>query len=373
MKQNFGIKNIIKRVLKNRTVNSYIKIQKAKLEILRKKGLYKTFPYTKVTPTVFKYPFRNKAERYYLDFFYSVTSIPEPDYIPATTYLLHLEPALNDVRFIKSIDNKALYDKVLTEIKTPKSILRKINNFFYNQDYTPVKISDSYIKEITSSYDRLILKPSVESGSGNNIRLFVKVNNSFVDGSEELNTILLSDFPDFVLQEVIIQHDFYKQFNPSSNNTLRILTYKSVKDNSIHILHSLLRIGRKGSFMDHDNHGGIVVGITPDGQLNSFGCDINGLKFSAYNGINFNEIKGVPFIEDIKTMALTIANQIYYGRLLAIDLTVDYNGNPLLLEINCHGNGTTQYQMNNGPLFKEFTAEILDYCAIKYSKVQSRI
>jgi len=72
-------------------------------------------------------------------------------------------------------------------------------------------------------------------------------------------------------------------------------------------------------------------------------------------------------------MAYSIANQIYYGRLLAIDFSIDRNGNPLLLEINCFGNGTTQYQMNNGQLFKEYTTEVLDYCAGKNSKYQLKI
>ena len=42
-------------------------------------------------------------------------------------------------------------------------------------------------------------------------------------------------------------------------------------------------------------------------------------------------------------------------------LTVNSEGDPLLLEINCRHNGIHQYQMHNGGLFKEFSEEILDY------------
>jgi hypothetical protein len=368
MKNKISLKNLIKWFFKKRLLNSYNTIQKDKIKILHKEGSYSRFPYNKILPAINNYPFCDKTDNLYIDFYYSITQISTPDYIPAPTYLLYIEPALNDFRFIKSIDNKALYEKALTEIKTPRTILRKINNFFYDHDFAPVQISENYLSEITTPYEKLILKAAVESGGGINIQMFVRENNNLTDGNEVLNSKLLSDFPDFVLQEVIIQHDFYRQFNPSSNNTLRILTYKSVKDNNIHVLHTLLRIGTKGSFMDHDNLGGLVVGISPEGILNDFGCNINGLKFSEYNGISFADLQEVPFISEVKEMALTIASQIYYGRLLAIDFTVDKEGNPLLLEINCYGNGTCQYQMNNGPLFKEFTKEILDYCALKDSK-----
>lgn len=354
-------------------INSISSIQKGKLKILRKEGLYRSFPFDKVLPTVSKYLFRNKTDRYFLDFYYSTSLLPDPDFIPATTYQLYVEPALNDARYAKSISDKALYEKVLIGIKTPKTILRKINKFYYNQDYHFVHISDEYINAITSSYDKLLLKASVESGGGMNIRMFLRENNTLVNGIEPLNTKTLSGFPDFILQEVIIQHEFLKRFNPSSNNTLRILTYKSVKNNEIHVLHSLLRIGQQGSFMDHDNLGGIVVGISAEGILNNFGCNVNGIKFSSFNGINFSEIKGVPFIDVVKAMAITIADQIYYGRLLAIDFSVDRNGNPLMLEINCYGNGICQYQMNNGSLFMEFTKEILDYCEQHKTKYMLKI
>ena len=48
---------------------------------------------------------------------------------------------------------------------------------------------------------------------------------------------------------------------------------------------------------------------------------------------------------------------------MALDFTIDNTGEPLLLEINCWGNGISQYQMNNGSVFKEYTREVLEYCS----------
>ena len=78
-------------------------------------------------------------------------------------------------------------------------------------------------------------------------------------------------------------------------------------------------------------------------------------------------------MDEMKALAKKIANNIYYGRLLALDFTVNSDGDPLLLEINCWRNGIHQYQMHNGGLFKEFTKEILDYCQNYQPRFVARI
>jgi len=45
-----------------------------------------------------------------------------------------------------------------------------------------------------------------------------------------------------------------------------------------------------------------------------------------------------------------------------MDFTVDQTGKPIFLEVNCRWNGVSQYQMNLGSLFEDFTDEILSYC-----------
>jgi hypothetical protein len=297
-----------------------------------------------------------------------VSQVPDPGYIPASTYLLYIEPVLNDFRFTKYIENKALYDRNLARVKTPNTWLRKIDTIYYDKEYNAVALTDKVLYEFIAAEKQVILKASVESGGGSNIRVFSKRDNIYWDDSTKLDCELLKSFPDFVLQEWIRQHEYFAQFNPSSNNTVRILTYRSVLTNEVHVLHSLLRIGEKGTLLDHDNLGGIVVGISEDGELNSFGTNINGFRFASSNGISLAKNSEVPFIEEIRKIAKDVARQVFYGRFLAMDFTIDGSGQPLLLDINCHSNGTCQYQMNNGPLFGAFTKEILDHCMYKEAR-----
>ena len=61
-------------------------------------------------------------------------------------------------------------------------------------------------------------------------------------------------------------------------------------------------------------------------------------------------------------IAKKIAKLNYYSRLLGIDLGMDNNGRIRIIEINSVNNEINFYQMNNGPLFGDYTKEIIDYC-----------
>ena len=90
--------------------------------------------------------------------------------------------------------------------------------------------------------------------------------------------------------------------------------------------------------------------------------DINGMKNKSVNGILFKDLDQAPFVDEAANIARKIAGRIYYGRVLALDFSIDEKGQPLFIELNCRRNGTNQYQMNNGGLFKQFTREVLNYC-----------
>ena len=55
----------------------------------------------------------------------------------------------------------------------------------------------------------------------------------------------------YLIQEVVRQHDDMKALHPSSLNTLRLVTVKSLKDGVVHLLPSILRIGTGDSIVDN--------------------------------------------------------------------------------------------------------------------------
>jgi len=364
MRMKKTIKSIAGKVIFNRLRRKQLPHIKILVRGLKKSGIYNKYPVDKVSPVIKQYSFFRNTDLFWLDFYYSVFGKPDQNFISVPIYY-YIESCLNDRMLMYAIKEKNFYNKFLKEIPTPKSLVRGINGFYFDRLYN--RIEPDQIQGILTGYRKIIFKPSVESGGGDSVIVFERSGKDFTDGVNLLNEeYLKKTAKDFVIQEFIVQHDYFSQFNPSSNNTIRVLTYRSVKDDNINILHCLLRIGAKGSFLDHDHLGGVVLSIDDQNKVGKYAIDRQGFKCNEVNKIDLTSIGEVPSMGKIRMLAKEISNSIYYGRILALDFTIDKDGNPLLIEINCWRNGISQYQMHNGGLFKEFTNEILDYCQNRF-------
>ena len=167
----------------------------------------------------------------------------------------------------------------------------------------------------------------------------------------------------FLIQKYIEQHNYFKQFNNSSVNTVRVMTYRSVRNEEIMILSSVLRIGKPGSIVDNQASGGISCGINKKGELNDYIVDKYGNKKEITEILNDfkNNIKVYKYNEIIK-VAKKIAQKNLYHRILGLDFCVGINDKIYLLEINNKNIEINFLQMNNGPLFREYTDEVIEFC-----------
>jgi hypothetical protein len=327
---------------------------------LRAAKKFASYPFDKCPPTISNYSFFRKSDLKWLDFYYSVYGKPDRNFISVPVFL-YIETCLNDRFFSHVIEEKHFYDKFLTGIRTPTTALRRINGFYY--DHAFQKIDRENVMAILERHRKLILKPSVDSGAGRNIFVFENEGGLFKNKEFSLNLEFLDGFDkDFIIQEFVVQHSFFSQFNPSSNNTIKVFAYRSINDDSVNLLHCIFWVGAKGHFLDHDHWGGFGLSINEENRVNKHAIDVYGNKYESVNDVLLSSLDDVPAMDEIRALAKKIANNFYYVRLLAIDFTVNIDGDPLLLEINCRGNAIHQYQMHNGGLFKEFTKEILDYC-----------
>lgn len=301
----------------------------------------------------------------WFDYFFSVNGIASQDYIPPRPYYLIIEPTLNHRLMVSTLKDKNFYELFYGDVDYPKVLLRRINGFMYDGAYNRVSSLAQAMKLLQAKYS-FIIKVSLDSGSGRSIYLFRREGERSVCDGQSFGEEFLRNYKhDFVIQEVVVQHEYFRRFNPSSNNTLRMLVYRSIKDDSINILHTLLRIGARGSYLDHDNLGGVSIAIDQQGRLADRAYDGKGNAYSSFNGVTFSEQDIVPYIDSIRNAAYRIAQKTYYGRLLALDFTVSESGRVMLLDINCWRNGISHYQLSNGSLFNEFTREVLDFCRDK--------
>lgn len=307
-----------------------------------------------------------KPSAKWLKIYAGINNIISPDYVPENYYYVIIEPRLNNLIYSLAYADKNLYTILIPENVDvlPKTFLRKINGVFYENGYKPVSINEA--KEILKniSHKEIIIKPSSDSAGGRNVSILRNYSNIWYNKEQkfDLQTINQKYPTNLILQEKINQHSFYKSLNESSVNTVRIFTYRSVKDNKIHILHSIIRVGKPGQEVDNQASGGYSIGVDNKGYLNSFAVNKYGNKTSLINNLDLKTIKKAPGIENMHQVAKKIAPAFFYNRLLAFDFCLDEQGNVKLLEVNLKNIEINFLQMNNGPLFGNKTAEIIDYC-----------
>lgn len=306
----------------------------------------------------------------WLAVYQSISGVESPNYIPENIYYSEVEPRLNYKPASKCFSDKNFYHKNLDNKLLPEVYLRNIDGVHYSGGYEYISAADVqlYLKKIPSQ--KYVIKPTDDTGGGDRVRLVELVDDCFVStpaivGINSLSDLLSIYGSNFIVQEYLNQHGFYEQFNHSSLNTVRVLTYRSVVNEEIVILHSVLRMGAKGSVVDNQASGGIACGIDTNGRLLPFGVTKRGTKHFEHNGVVFSKIGQVYKLNDIHQLAVSVAKNFLYSRLLGLDFCVDNQDNVKLIEVNNVNNEINFYQMTNGPLFGNYTQEIIEYCKIK--------
>lgn len=315
--------------------------------------------------------FWRKLQRYpshlWLETFQYLTGIKSNNYVAEDIYYNSIEPVLNFKPMSNAETCKNLYYKTYPGFNFPAPLLLNENGVNYDSANNMIPWSglDEFLRMLMDSSESLIVKPALDSGGGTGVRKFDLQDGKWMnsEGKRLSQVFLKKNYgQDFIIQSKISQSRFFSQFNDSSVNTLRIFTYRSVKDESIHVIHTLLRIGKKGSITDNQASGGISMGVQEDGTLNNYAIDKYGTKCSSINGIDLHEALRIENIAEFHRYAINFAKHLRYSRLLGLDLTMDDTGKIVLIEVNNSSNEINFFQMSNGPLFGDYTKEILDYC-----------
>ena len=302
----------------------------------------------------------------WLEIYSHVSNKIDINYIPEDIYYTVVENTLNNSMFSLSYSDKNYYDKIDKNNLFPLTYFRCINGVFYDKNYKV--IDKNKINSILNTIQSFILKPSIDSAGGKDINLFIRKNNIFINDNVEFNINILKNKygNNFIVQEHISQNDYYKKFNPTSLNTVRIMTYRSVENEKIIRLHSVLRFGAPGSIVDNQASGGYSCGINKHGMLKNFYINKNGIKKELE--INKNDFNVFKYKDMIK-ISKNIAQKFPYHRILGFDFCVDQKNKIRLIEVNTSSIEINFLQMNNGPLFRDYTNEVINYCNDNYRTI----
>ncbi len=288
-----------------------------------------------------------------------------PNIIPEDIGHSYIEEVLNPIPYRHAYEDKNLFPEIVGKDNVPRTIVCRINGSqLLDSEY---RNAYKNLSEYVGAAESLILKPTVASCSGRGIIKFVKKGDSFVstNGDITLSKAFLESYNnDFCLQEAIIQHDFMNKLCPTSVNTIRLCLYRSVKDEKSRVTASIIRIGKHGSFVDNAHAGGMFIGVNVEtGEMGKFVIDQYGNKENIWNGVDFSKNSFVvPHWKDVVAFAEYVGARIHHHRLVALDIALDKEGKPILIEYNINGFSYWLFMYTNQEVFGRYTDEVIEYC-----------
>ena len=311
-------------------------------------------------------PLQRSVDPGWLRFFTRVSGIADPHYVPQDVFHQAVERRLNDLEYARYYADKNLYERLFDPERFAVARLRNVSDTYLDREYRAMSRA-TFAERFDALSEDCFIKPSVGSGEDGGSLCFAanRIRSVRRDGSpftfEDLERRYRRNY---IVQSVIRQHPLLARFNPSSVNTLRVVTYRSVRDEAVVPLKVVLRLGRESMIVDNQAQGGLACGVRPDGTLHPYATSKAGQKFTAHpdSGIPF-EGQSIPEFPAVLETVATIARAVPPLRLLGFDVTIDAEGAVRVVEINTRNLEINFLQTFGGPLFGDYSREIVDWCA----------
>lgn len=274
-------------------------------------------------------------------------------YMPGDLYYCYVDAWYNNSNTAKTLNDKNYYNMLFADVNQPKTIARRINNIFLDKDYKPIAFDN--IVDAVIAAKGVILKVSAHSSGGHGC-FFWK------EGESRDNLIhLLKSQKNYILQELIQQHEQMNRLHAESINTIRIISF--LRNGELKILSSIVRMGVGNSCVDNISSGGIFCGIDENGRLKKYAYTYLAKdRFEQHptTGVTFEGFP-IPGIDKCKKVVNDLAWRISKdNQLLSWDFAIDKDGNPIFIEVNMSDGGLGIHQMTNGPIFGDDVKAIVD-------------
>lgn len=197
----------------------------------------------------------------------------------------------------------------------------------------------------------LIIKKSVLSSGGKSISLYEK--------PTVADEIFNKYKRNFVVQEVVRQHPVLSDLNPTSLNTIRIISFNFKGE--VRILISALRVGAEGSCVDNISLGGFAFGVNDYGMLIPTAREYWGwpVRHPKSEDIKKNKT-AIPSYDKIIEIIKEQHPRFPHFGFIAWDFAVDNESRPVVVELNLYNFAVQPFQEAAGrPFLGEMTEEVL--------------
>ncbi|HHU22015.1 MAG TPA: hexapeptide transferase [Clostridiales bacterium] len=272
----------------------------------------------------------------------------DPRYIPEDIYWQKIYPAFNKPSFRHAYTDKCFYKQLFPYLKQLRTIIKNSNNCFFD-GYGNI-ISFAQAKFLLESEDRFVIKPAIYSGEGVDIFFYEK-------GTDNINfeDLLKSYGTEYIVQEVVSQHEVLASIHKESINTIRVISF--LFQGEVHISSAILRMGVGGSRLDNVSAGGLACPIFPDGRLAMEAINRRSQWTTSHPGGTIFADIIVPSYDRVLESVRRAHRDIPHFRIIGWDFCIDQDGDPVLIEYN---GAPAMNQVSCGPLFGDLTESVLN-------------
>lgn len=299
------------------------------------------------------------------------------DYFPDHIFSTRLEPKLNPITIAKFYSDKSLTEilyKGVKDVKFPETVVVNCSGIYYSK--TRKLINEDEALSLLIQLNEFIIKPTIGGSSGQSVQLINLVNKNQHEKNKVIKSILDQYNENYIIQMRLQPHQSFRTLYPHSINTIRLITY--ILENEVCHAPLSLRMGIKGNKVDNIHAGGIVVGLSDDGNLRKYGyelgyCDSK-IRYEKHpdTQIVFENYK-VPEIRRMIQIAKDLHLNTPHLGMVSWDFMIDDIGDVILVEGNYFGQSIWFPQIVNGaPIFGENTPKFISMCNGNTAKMMNQ-
>lgn len=288
----------------------------------------------------------------------SLTGVYKKDYMPFEI-CMELQDALSPRSAQRSFDDKNLYRYLLKDFNISKRYVECSSGYWTKIiDGLAVESSRNEIINLLQNLGQCVIKPSIGTDGGNGVRLLDMHNGIDTKTEDTVGKILDEYYPNFLVEDRIVETSNLANLNPDSCNTMRVHTWRNRKANQIEFVSAYMRIGRKGTIKDNMYSGGMGVKVYSDGILkHGVACYPYQLFEYTDAGTAINNYNIEDF-EIIKETALKAHANLPMFDLCGWDMGVDKDGNVIIIEFNPNPDVRIEQCILGGSCYQEHTEEV---------------
>lgn len=278
-------------------------------------------------------------EEFWFEFSGSRDHVMDPRMIPLDLLYNEIVPYLNNMQLRTAVSDKAYCDTWFPDVKQAVTVCRRVSGIYYDDSMNIIS-EDEAVKLCLDSPGFLFVKPAVYTHSSKGITAADAGGLSDAD----VKRIFDATGMNFIVQQEIEQHPGLAALNPDSVCTVRINTL--LMDDDVHILTEVMKVGAPGEKVPVHGKGSYFTQILGDGSLHERAIfvypkneEYGATAYIAYWGDAkeyglYDESYRVPCLDELRRFAKKLHERIAHFRFAGWDLTLDRDGDPVLIEVN---------------------------------------